>query len=214
MSTALLVLANVFGGLIFLFFLWRRLKEDYPSSKIFSLGFFVIGAILVSFLVSALFIIPNITKVYFFDPKGLWFWLALVSASIVLAVSLLRLKMRFFEGVEAASLGLSFWFVVLLISSALIFKLIPAILYGVVVAALIFMFFFLDKRYKRFTWYKSGKVGFSGLTLLAVFFLVRAAIAIIDPTMLSFIGKIDALISSVLSFLFFLSVYNLGGLND
>ncbi len=214
MSTALLVLANLIGGLIFLFFLWRRLKEDYTASKIFSLGFFVIGGILAGFLVGTILIIPNAPKAYFFNPQGVWFWTSLVGGAIVLVVSLIRLKMRLFEGVEAISLGMSFWFLILLISSALIFKLTPVVIYAGIVAALIFLFFFLDKRYKRFTWYKSGKVGFSGLTLLAAFFLVRAAIAIIDPTMLSFIGKIDALISSILSFLFFLSVYNLGGLNE
>jgi hypothetical protein len=208
-----LVLSNIIGSVIFLFFLWRRLREDYPTNKIFSLGFFVIGAIVGSILISGI-IIPNVRKVYFFDPAGLWFWISFAGGVIVLSISLIRLKMRFFEGIEAASIGMFFWFLVLLASYALIFKLSQVLIYAAIVAALIFLFFFLDKRYKRFTWYKSGKVGFSGLTLLAIFFLVRAAIAIIDPTMLSFIGKIDALISAILSFLFFLSVYNLGGLNE
>lgn len=211
MSTALLVLANVIGSIVFLFFLWRRLHEDYQPTKVFLTGFYIIGGILIGFVVSVLFVAPHLKRLYFFDPQGLWFWGSLTGVAITLTLSLLHFKMRFFEGLEAASLGLFFWFFILLFSYSLIYKISFVLIFSIIIAALIFLFFYIDKKYKSFSWYKSGKVGFSGLTLLAIFFLVRAAIAILNPSMLSFIGKIDALISAILSFIFFLSVYNLSG---
>ncbi len=211
MSMALLVLANIVGSVIFLFFLWRRLHEDYQSTNIFLTGFYVIGGILIGFIASILFIIPHLKRLYFFDPQGIWFWASLVGAGATLSLSLIHFKMRFFEGLEAASLGLFFWFFIVLFSYSLIYKIPFVLIFSGIVVALIFLFFYIDKRYKSFGWYKSGKVGFSGLAVLALFFLIRSAIAIVNPSMLSFIGKIDALISAILSFIFFLSVYNLSG---
>lgn len=209
MSTALLVLANIGGSIVFLFFLWKRLHEDYPASKVFSSGFYVIGGILIGFVLALVLITPHVPKLYFFDPKGLWFWGSLIGAGVALSFSLIHFKMRFFEGLEAGSLGLLIWFFLILLSYSLIYKNTLVLIFSIIVAALVFLFFFLDKRYKSFNWYRSGKVGFSGLTLLALFFLVRAGIAIANPSMLSFIGKIDSLISAILSFIFFLGIYNL-----
>lgn len=209
MSTVLLVLTNILGSLVFLFFLWKKLHEDYQSTKVFLTGFYIIGGILIGFIVSLFFVTPALHKLYFFDPKGLWFWGSFIGASVSLTLSLIHFKMRFFEGLEAVSLGIFFWLFIFLLSYSLIYKNSFVLVFSGIVAVLIFVFFYIDKKYKSFGWYKSGKVGFTGLGLLALFFLVRSGIAIVNPYMLSFIGKIDALISAILSFVFFLSLYNL-----
>ena len=71
------------------------------------------------------------------------------------------------------------------------------------------LYLFLSKQYKRFRWYKSGKVGFAGLTTLGFIFLVRGLTALWVPFMLSFVGVMDAFISVIISVVAFGMVYNL-----
>ena len=68
-------------------------------------------------------------------------------------------------------------------------------------------FFYLDSRYKRFVWYKSGKAGFAGVMTLGVYFLARGAIAMAFPFMISFVGKYDAILSGSFALVCFLLIY-------
>jgi hypothetical protein len=82
---------------------------------------------------------------------------------------------------------------------------------GFFILLAIYIFYkYIDARYKRYTWYRSGKVGFSTLTAAAILFLLRALAGLAVGDMLSFIGKGDIILSAVLSFVLFLSIYNLG----
>ncbi len=78
-----------------------------------------------------------------------------------------------------------------------------------IISVLLFAYLLLNMHYKTFSWYRSGRVGFSGLTILGTFFLIRAAIAIFFPNMLSFTGIFDAIISGLISFAAFIAVFNL-----
>jgi hypothetical protein len=101
------------------------------------------------------------------------------------------------------------WLGVIFLSDS-IEKSNPASFIGfIVIILLIVLFYFLDAHYKKFTWYKSGRVGFTGLTTLGLLLLLRAAVAPIVPDMLSFSGKYEAIISGILAFVSFLLVFNL-----
>src|SRR5260221_2576623 len=112
MSNITILIGLLIGILGFLFLFWRRLKEDYPSDQIFSFGFIVIGFLLLGFFSGLA--IYNIPHTIFFSPHGLWFWLAFLCGSIGFIVSFLKLRLRFFETLEAAGLG--FLFLIFVIS--------------------------------------------------------------------------------------------------
>lgn len=203
MSILPVVISAVLGALTFQFLLWKRLGEDYPPNIIFSVGFYVVGCLVAGAALFNFALSPILHKSYFFNPSGLWFWGALIGSMVGFGLAIFKFKIRFFETLEALTIGGLFWILYLLISQA-------ALIQAVVVLVLIILFFIFGKRYKTFAWYKSGKVGFAGLAILAIFFMLRAIAAIIYPDIISFIGKIDAIVSASLAFIFFLTVYNLG----
>lgn len=207
MSNISPIIGFLIGILGFLFLTWRRLKEDYISDQIFSTGFIIIAFMLVGFSLSLA--VYNIQNTIFFNTEGLVFWLPLLFGTIGFVFCFYRFKLRFFETLESVGLGLIFLFASSVMGSSVKTLNLKATLFALVIFALIPLFFVFDKNYKKFSWYKSGKVGFSGLTILGIFFLVRAIIALISPNMLSFIGKSDAILSSIVAFIFFLTLYNL-----
>lgn len=188
---------NTLGVLIFLFVFWKRLREDYAASQIFTTGLYMIVGISLAVIIS--------TK--FFGSWG--FWLSFTGAALGLTLGVLKFKLRFFETFEAGVAATFPWLGVVFLSDS-IEKSNPASFIGfIVIILLIVLFYFLDAHYKKFTWYKSGRVGFTGLTTLGLLLLLRAAVAPIVPDMLSFSGKYEAIISGILAFVSFLLVFNL-----
>ncbi len=197
------------GFLPFLFFYWRRLKEDYTSSQIFTSGFYIIFLTLTVSLVFVLGLSRLIHSSAVFSTSGLWFWGAMIGFILGLGLSIFKLNLKFFETFEAGILGSFFWLsIIFLIDSVKDSSLVSLIGFAVMVL-LIFLFFFFEGKYKKFTWYRSGKIGFSGLAVSGMFFFIRACLALFFPFVLSFVGKLDALISGGVSFILFLLLYNL-----
>jgi len=188
---------NTLGVLIFLFVFWKRLKEDYPTSQIFTTGLYMIVGISLAVIIS--------TKFF-----GLWgFWLSFTGAALGLALGVLKFKLRFFETFEAGVAASFFWLGLVFLSDSIEKSNSASFIGFIVIILLIVLFYFLDAHYKKFSWYKSGRVGFTGLTTLGLLLLLRAAVAPIVPDMLSFSGKYEAMISGILAFVSFLLVFNL-----
>jgi len=190
-------LVNLAGLIIFLFFLWRRLKEDYSSEVIFSLAFFIIAGIILGYLLSLKFF------------PSWWFWFEGFGAFLGFSLGIVRYNLRFFETFEAGFVGILPW-LALYFLQGLVRRpdFVRAFLF-ISNLALLFIFDYLDKRYKSFTWYKSGRIGFAGLSVAAVFFLIRAAIATFFSSVLSFPGRGEAILAGVCAFSLFLLIYNL-----
>ena len=188
---------NTLGVLIFLFVFWKRLKEDYPTSQIFTTGLYMIVGISLAVIIS--------TK--FFGPWG--FWLSFTGAGLGLTLGVSKFKLRFFETFEAGVAASFFWLGLVFLSDSIEKSNTASFIGFIVIILLIVLFYFLDAHYKKFTWYKSGRVGFTGLTTLGLLLLLRAAVAPIVPDMLSFSGKYEAIISGILAFVSFLLVFNL-----
>lgn len=206
MSNLSLIIGMPIGILGFLFLFWRRLKEDYTSNLIFSFGFLIIAFMIIGFVIG-FFLKTKIPVSPVFNPRGLWFWGAFAGGGIGLAFVFLtplvgaQFKPRFFETLEALVLGFLFWFVSVSLFSSPLFSIFTAALFP--------LFYFLNKKYKTFTWYKSGKIGFAGLSIFGIFFLMRSIVALISPSMIFLTGRGDAIVGSILSFIFFISLYNL-----
>lgn len=207
MSNISLLVSLLVGILGFLFLFWRRLKEDYSSNQIFSFGFLLIFSIIFGFFLGLG--LYNIEVNKYFNSEGLWFWGAFLFGILGFCFANIQFKLRFFETLESCALGFIFWFFTICLISSVEKVNLKLLLISLIFGSLIPFFFFINSRYKSFTWYKSGKIGFTGLLVLGIFFLMRSIIAIIDSHMLSFIGKSDIILDSIVSFIFFITLYNL-----
>jgi hypothetical protein len=185
------------GIAVFLYIFWRKLKEDYPSSQIFTTAFYMLLGLGLSLTVT-LKLAPT-----------WWFWGAAIGVLAGLGIGTLRYKLRFYESFEALVIGLLPWLsFVFLVDSVETTSIVSFFAFFMTVI-LIGLYTFVDRHYKNFSWYKSGRVGFSGLTTAAVFFLIRALVASFLPDVVSFENKFEVFISSIAAFGLFLLTYNL-----
>lgn len=191
------ILINFLGSLLFLFLFWRKLKEDYQVADIFTTSFILLGIASVFFIIS---------KKFF---PVWWFWFLISGISLGLGLAIFKYKFKFYESLEALTLAFLPWLSLVFLVDSVKNGSVFSLGYYIYLIGLLFLGFYLAANYKKIIWYKSGRVGFAGLFTLAIFFLVRAAVALLFPFMLSFVGKIEVILSGILAFIFFLMIYNL-----
>lgn len=180
------ILAGTVAVFFFLFIFWKKLKEDYASDIIFQVTTWILVGMALGLTVSKIFL------------PTWFFWLALMGGLIEFVFMLLKFKLKFNQSLEAFILaGMPMISLMFFADSVTNFSLNSFIAFiGSLV--LLFLAFWFDTHYKSFAWYKSGKIGFSGLAIGAVFFLARTVIAIFNVVMISCVGKADAIISGIL----------------
>ena len=191
------IVFNLIGLFVFLFLFWKKMKEDYLPNQIFSTFFYILFFMLVSYFVSINLFFPW------------WFWFTYLGFILGLVIGLLRFKLKFYETFEAAFLGFLICFSMYLLGDSVKNLSVVSFAGFVVSMILIGIFQFIDIHYKNFSWYKSGKVGFTGLALSLLFFLVRILAYIFFPNTLSFIPNYEIYLSSISSFIFLALTYNL-----
>lgn len=209
MSTILLYIsASVLGAIFFLFIFWRRTREDYSKKIVFSSGFSILFTVVfstfVSFYISRF--LPNNSII---DSSQIWFWGAVFGFLMSFIVNSFTKKIKFFESLEASGMGLFIWLGFIFVASGISNRSLDSLMASGIVLVLFVIYLYLERNYRKFTWYKSGRVGFSGLTTLGLFFLVRTGISIYGGSMLSLAGRVEVILSSVIAFLLFFSVYHL-----
>ncbi len=196
------ILLKFLGILIFLFIFWKRLKEDYAAEIIFRSAFNVLVGILVAWLVSVRFF-----------PE--WFlWVEFLGAIVGLTVSFFKLRVRFYETLEALIISSLPWISLMFLNNSVSGSSFGSFIAFLVVLVMILVYYFIDSHYKEFLWYKSGKIGFSGLTTLALIFITRSVLALFGIHVLSFVSKFEALMSGAGAFLVFLLIFNLGRISE
>lgn len=190
---------GLIGVLIFLFIFWKRLKEDYSSEIIFKTAFMLLTVLAVFFVLGWQF------------SRGWLFFIEAVGIPVGVLIAVSRLRVRFFETLEAAIAGLMPWLSFFFLADSVTSKSLSSFSGFLALLILIFVFYYLDVHYKNFNWYKSGRIGFSGLTILALIFLTRSLVAIVGITVLSFVNqRSEAIISASIVFVCLLGLYNLG----
>lgn len=192
-----MIIANIIGFFVFLFFLWKRLKDDYHFEKTFTLAFYVLLGLLISFFVS---------KQFFSE---YWFWMELFGVVAGFAIGIIRLKMRVFESFEGVIVGGLIWLSLVFIADSIINSSLSSFLAFWVTFFCVFIFFFLDAHYRRFSWYASGRVGFAGLVTVGIFFLIRSMVALLLVPVISLSGRLETILSGIISFSAFLILFNL-----
>lgn len=159
---------------IFLFLFWQKLKEDYVATQIFTSASYVMFFALVCFCIA-----------YIVNPKA-WFWLEVIGCIGGLAVAVKRQRIRPTEIMEAFVAATLPVFTGINIIYYLKPGLFEFIFIPILLVILNIIFLFLKSHYKKFTWYKSGRVGFASLAILIIFFLSRTILAIFFDNVLSF----------------------------
>jgi hypothetical protein len=185
MSIFLEILFFVCLALIGIFAIWKRLREDYAEDMLFSLGLHAFGVGLLGFVLGIV-IYPAIL-----------FWSVGLGIIIGLGIGAYRLKMRFYESLDIVIVT-SLW--LLLIRTALVAIFVRSIKEFVFASAILIcisVYYLLNGSYKSFSWYKSGKVGFAGLSVLFLLILARLLVAFIFPSMLPLASTIEKIISGV-----------------
>lgn len=183
------------GVLSFSFILWKRLREDYPYEPVFSATLILLGI--------------GLLAAGFLGAAGdLSFWVGTLLVSAAGFYTIKKLGFKFFEFVDAvvpAFFLLSFF---VGLASAVKSLTNPVSLAQAAVplfSLVTYNFFFA--RYRRFSWYPSGKVGFAGLSSLGVYFTARGAVVFYKVGVLSLDSTLlfDAA-GSVLLFLLFVFI--------
>lgn len=192
-----MVIANILGLFIFFFLLWKTLKDDYQYEKIFNFAFFILFGLFFGLLIS-----KYLAGIY-------WFWLTLSGSIIGFIISLIRQKMKFYESFEAFVISLLPWISLIYLADSINKSSLSSFLMFWMGLICISLFFFFKSFYRSFTWYKSGRVGFSGLSAALIFFLFRALISFLFPNILSLVGRPEIFLSGSAALLTTILLYNL-----
>lgn len=192
-----MVISSSFGIMFVFFFLWKRLKDDYHYEKIFNLAFFVILAQFIGFVVAS-----NFLPTY-------WFWIELGFIALAFVLTIQKQKIKLFESLDGVTLGFLSWLSLYYMVEAVAKSSLSSFVAFWVCLLLVFLFFFLDTQYRRFSWYRSGRVGFSGLVTLILFFLIRLIFTFTFPYLVSLSGSFDMYLSGISLLTFFILLYRL-----
>lgn len=186
------------GVLLFLFIFWKRLKEDYAAEIVFRTALNVLVGVGVGYLVSLKFF------------PEFFLWLEFVGALAGLGMSCYRFRVRFYESLEAMVIGFLPWISFVFLKDSVIESSLTSFIAFLVVLVFIFLSHFFDQHYRNFSWYRSGKIGFSGLALLTLIFLVRLGVAGSRMPVISFLSGYEAVASGIAAFISFILLFNLG----
>lgn len=190
------------GIILFLFIFWKRLREDYSSEIIFQTAITSLVGVGIGLLLSRL-LLPD------------WFfWLGFVGGIAGLSPMLFKFKLKFFETFEAFILALTPIITLMFFRDSILYSSLNSFLAFVACLVLIFFAYWVDLNYKSFTWYKSGKIGFTGLFIALVFFLIRTVVAIIGPAVVSFVGRFEPIVSGVAALVFLGLLVRLGRIQE
>lgn len=193
---------------VFSFVLWKKLKDDYTHDLIFSFT-------LISLFVAAFGVILAGN----FLP-GFSFWFVFLLQLICVTWFVKREYFKFYELVDAFSIA---WLAFFLLSniSDLVMQIIKDkgirildlhfVLHVVLIGFVFLLYKTILKKYRSFSWYPSGKIGFLGFAVLTLYFLFRSLVAIVISGVLPFfeiqgLPSWDAsrIADSILSFCLFL----------
>lgn len=180
------LLFGLAGVMLFLFVFWRRLKDDFSSDVVFQISAAILFGLALGLTLSKII-----------NPSW-FFWFAILGYFLGMFLMIFKFKLHFFETLEAAIMAGMPFISLLFFKDSITNYSLNSFLAFVGSLILIFLAYWFDLNYKSFTWYKSGRIGFAGLTVSILFFLARTVIAILGITMVSLVSQLEAIISGSL----------------
>lgn len=189
---------NLLGIIFFLFLFWKRLREDYSSELIFKTAFLTIFGIGIFWLISFKFL-------------PAWFlWFTFLGALLGISLSIYRFHLRTYEVIESLVISVMPWLAIVFLANSVFNSSLSSFLGFVAILIFIFVFYYLDVHYKNFTWYKSGRVGLTGLVIVALIFITRFVVVIFNTSVLSFVSqKLELILSGVMFAIVTFFIYKL-----
>lgn len=187
-----MLIANILGVFLFLYLFWKRLKDDYLSEKIFNSEIILLSGISLALLISRFFL------------SNYWFWFVILSIFISEFIISVKVKLKFFESLDAIVISLIPWLSTYYLSGSISNSSLHMFIAFWICLLLIFLFFLFDYYYKSFSWYKSGKIGFSSLAVITIFFFLRSVLII----------NFESYISGAIALTSFLLLYKLSKADD
>jgi len=158
-------LIGILGVILFLFIFWKKLKEDYSSNIIFTTAF----AILIG---SSLGL--TISRIFF---PTWFFWFAFLGSILGMFLMITKFKFRFYETIEALILSTIPLISLMFFKDSIVNSSLNSFLAFVTSLILIFLSYWFDINYKSFSWYKSGRIGFTGISIAIIFFISRTPVS-------------------------------------
>lgn len=170
LTTGMLIVLDLFlkflGAVVFSFVLWRKLKEDYSHDLIFSFTILVLALALFGDILSQNFL------------PGLSFWSVLFFQLLCVSFFVKKGYFKFYELIDGLAISwITFFVFVDILSFYVLSGFITLLIYMTIL-----------KRYRRFSWYPSGRIGFLGLSVSSLYFLLRGLVAILTYSVLPFFG--------------------------
>lgn len=173
------------------------MKEDYAAEIIFKSASYILTGMVIGFLISKSFFAEWFLYCEFFGViVGVYF-------------AMVRFRLKFYEILDSTILAFLPWFSLMFLSDSVIHLSFDSFMGFLFMLVVIFLYYYFDTHYRNFSWYKSGRVGFSGLISLAIIFIARSAIATFGITVISFVSKYEAIVSGLLAFITFLMLFKL-----
>jgi hypothetical protein len=195
MKVAIEALFTFLGALLFLYLFWKRLKDDYSSYQIFSAGWCVLIGGAFMYMVSKFF------------GANYSFVMAETGSFLGVLIGARRFNMSLIESFEGWVIGgLGFLVMFYLMGVLVSFSPVTA-LNLTVVLMLAWLFFYVNSRYKRYVWYRSGRVGFSGLLVSGFYFTFRSSNLLVS----AIIGREfnwEAIVSVLAAIVSFFALFN------
>lgn len=192
-----MLIANLLGFLLFFFLFWKRLKEDYHYEKIFNLGFVVIFGLITGLIISR------------FIFQSYWYWISTISILVFYFIYISRQKIKFFESFEVLIISFLPWVSLFFLTDSVQKSSLSSFLLFWVTLIAIFIFFLVNSQYRKFTWYKSGRVGLAGLSACLFYYISRIIIFLIYPQSTSLVPLYEIYFSSTFTLVIFLLTYKL-----
>lgn len=203
---------RILGILVFLYLIWRNLKDNYDSQKIISyswlslLGFFIVGRIFFGLINWGVWNTNLLDWVSVWNKPGMSYiggFLGLGLISWIYCRTQQWKFLAFMEDVMKPVLIL-LWF--LIADEWLRAKFdLKVLIYLLILIVVYFISVWVSKRYRSFVWYKSGKKGFVLLFVNFLFFLMLAIDLIVFKENL-----INVILASIISLISVLGLFILG----
>jgi hypothetical protein len=181
-----ILLTHAFGIFLFMFILWKKLKDDFAPELIFRLAFSVLVGLGIGVIISIRYF-----SQYFF-------YFCLVGGLLGVIPTIIKFRSKFYEIFEAFIIALLPWLSLIFFLDSVAHSSLSSFLEFLGMLIIIFISYWLTNHYKSFSWYRSGKIGFTGLTTLMIIFLSRFIIAIFGISMISFGNlKLETILSGL-----------------
>jgi hypothetical protein len=187
-------------GIIYLFLFWRKLREDYYQEALFSLSL-----VQVLVLTGLYWLIQYRLVLNFYYLEVVF----VVIAYLLVSLWFKRGEVNKIEIIEGSLIA--YWWVNLFWCTLLLFKdwshwqSLGLEVFVTVLSLVVYLI--VNNNYKKFGWYRSGRVGIAGLTALGAALLLKGSVVFVFPTVFHF--PIAPLIFGAFAFLDFMLVYML-----